>query len=35
VATGRHSVDELGACGADAVVEDLSDVDLLLKVLIA
>jgi phosphoglycolate phosphatase len=25
VATGRHAVDELGACGADVVVEDFTD----------
>jgi phosphoglycolate phosphatase-like HAD superfamily hydrolase len=27
VATGRHGTGELGACGADAVVPDLSDVE--------
>ncbi|MEP7116268.1 MAG: HAD family hydrolase [Acidobacteriota bacterium] len=30
VATGGHSVDELRACGADAVFEDLTDLDSLI-----
>ena len=32
VATGGHTVDELRACGADAVFEDLSDLDAVLAV---
>ena len=31
VATGGHTVDELRACGPDAVFEDLSDIDAVLK----
>jgi phosphoglycolate phosphatase-like HAD superfamily hydrolase len=33
VATGRVGRDELSACGADAVVDDLSDVDAVLAIL--
>jgi phosphoglycolate phosphatase len=35
VATGSHSVAELRAAGADAVFEDLSDVDAVLRTLLA
>lgn len=34
VATGRHPVDELTGCGADVVVEDLSGVDDMMRVLL-
>jgi phosphoglycolate phosphatase len=34
VATGRHKADELRACGADVVVEDLRDADGLIEVLL-
>jgi phosphoglycolate phosphatase-like HAD superfamily hydrolase len=33
VATGGHSVDDLQACGPDAVFEDLSDVEAVLAVI--
>jgi phosphoglycolate phosphatase-like HAD superfamily hydrolase len=34
VATGRHAVDELEACGADVVVEDLTDLEGALRTLL-
>ena len=34
VATGRHGMEELAGCGADAVVPDLTDLDAALATLL-